>query len=156
MSVLELGPLVGTLHEHGVAYVVIGGVAVGAHGYVRATKDLDIVPDRTSENIKRLSDALVALEAAIPAKGGRRYEPERDEAPLHMGQSAVLDTRYGKLDIVQRIPGVLSWVELEEAAVEAELLGVPVRICSLEHLRRMKEAAGRERDRADLAELEDA
>ena len=44
MSVLDLRALLATLNEHGVRYVVIGGVAVGAHGYVRATEDLDSAP----------------------------------------------------------------------------------------------------------------
>jgi hypothetical protein len=60
------------------------------------------------------------------------------------------------LDIVQRAVGVPSYSELAVDAVGSELLGVPVQICSLARLRKMKQAAGREQDRADLANLPDA
>ena len=51
-----------------------------------------------------------------------------------------LETRYGGLDIVQQVPGVPGYASLAEQAVESELLGTPVRVCSLGHLRAMKEA----------------
>jgi hypothetical protein len=62
-------------------------------------------------------------------------------------------TRFGGLDIVQRARGVPSFTQLDEDAVDSNLLGVPVRVCSLTRLRAMKEAGGREQDRADLANL---
>jgi hypothetical protein len=51
------------LREARVRFVVIGGIAVGVHGYVRATKDLDIVPDPEPENVTRLSSLLRELDA---------------------------------------------------------------------------------------------
>ena len=45
MSVLDLRAVLSALVEHEVRFVIIGGVAVGAHGYVRGTDDLDIVPN---------------------------------------------------------------------------------------------------------------
>ena len=155
MSELDFRAQLHVLNENGVEFVVIGGVAVGAHGFMRATRDLDLVPDRASANLKRLSRALAALESTLPRAGGRRYEPARDEGPLHAGASMTLQTRYGGLDIVQRVPGAPSFGELQADAVSSELLGEPVRICSLEHLRRMKRARGTDRDRVDLAALED-
>jgi len=41
-----------------VEFVVIGGVAVGVHGFIRATKDLDIVPDPSPANLERLARML--------------------------------------------------------------------------------------------------
>lgn len=155
MSELDFRALLQVLNENEVEFVVIGGVAVGAHGFMRATRDLDLVPDRTSANIKRLSRALTTLESTLPSAGGRPYEPTRDEAPLHMGASLTLQTRFGGLDIVQRIAGVPSWTALQADAVKSELLGEPVRICSLDHLRRMKSERGNDRDLVDLAALED-
>lgn len=153
MTPLDLRALLDSLHEHGVSFVVIGGVAVGAHGYVRATGDLDLVPDPSPENLRRLANGLVALEARLPAAGGRSFTPARDGVPLSQGRSMSLDTRYGPLDLVQRVPGVPGYPELERNAVASDLLGVPVRVCSLEHLRRMKEARGGMQDLADLERL---
>src|SRR5437773_866032 len=43
-----------TLREHHVEFVVIGGIALAAHGYIRGTKDVDIVPEPSPENLQRL------------------------------------------------------------------------------------------------------
>lgn len=47
-----------TLNEHGVNYLVIGGVACALHGYVRATSDVDILIERTPDNARRVLKAL--------------------------------------------------------------------------------------------------
>ena len=46
-----------------IGFIVIGGVAVGVHGFIRATKDLDIVPDPSPENLARLAHLLVEVDA---------------------------------------------------------------------------------------------
>jgi hypothetical protein len=51
------------LEQRGVEHIVIGGFAVNAHGFIRVSKDLDIVPDPSQENLGRLADALCALNA---------------------------------------------------------------------------------------------
>ena len=138
MSPLDLRGLLAALHDGEVRFVLIGGVAVGAHGYVRATEDVDIVPDPSPENVRRLGNALVAMDATLP---------------LADGVAITVDTGKGALDIVQRAPGVPGFAELDSAAVEADLLGVPVRVCSLAHLRVMKQARGASQDLADLERL---
>jgi hypothetical protein len=55
---LDPVPLLRYLHEHGVEYVVLGGFAVVAHGFIRVTKDLDIVPHPTAQNLERLAETL--------------------------------------------------------------------------------------------------
>lgn len=139
MSPLDLRGLLAALHDGQVRFVLIGGVAVGAHGYVRATEDVDIVPDPSPENVRRLGNALVDMDATLPLA-------ERSER-------ITLETGKGALDIVQRAPGVPGFAELDSAAVEADLLGVPVRVCSLAHLRAMKQARGASQDLADLERL---
>jgi hypothetical protein len=51
------------LAEHRVGFVIIGGFALSAHGVIRGTKDIDVVPDPRSKNIGRLAAALRALNA---------------------------------------------------------------------------------------------
>jgi hypothetical protein len=53
------------LHAGEVDYVIIGGLAVAAHGYVRATKDLDIVPSPEPANLDRLARVLRTLEGEL-------------------------------------------------------------------------------------------
>lgn len=153
MNEFDLRALLAALHEREVCFVVIGGVAVGAHGYVRATEDLDLVPDPDPANLKLLAAALEALDSTLPTVEGRPFDPDKDGAVILRGGNVTADTRFGALDVVQRLRGVPTYAELAEDAVESDLLGIPVRICSLGRLREMKRALSRTQDRADLENL---
>lgn len=156
MSALDLRGLLATLTEHEVEFVVIGAVAVAAHGYVRATADLDLVPEPSAANADRLARALASLNATLPKAEGRQFVAAGDVALLKRRQNVTLETDLGGLDIVQRVPGIPSFSALSEVAVSTELLGVPVKVTSLEHLRQMKQARGTTQDRADLEGLSGA
>jgi hypothetical protein len=151
----DLHALLAALHEHEVSFIVIGGVAVGAHGYVRATEDLDLVPDPDPENLERLTKTIAELEATLPTAGGRSFDPVSDSRVVRRGGSVTADTKFGGLDVVQRAQGVPGYSQLAADAVESELLGVPVRVCSLARLREMKRARSDGQDRADLENLPD-
>ncbi len=153
MTEFDLRALLGSLHDHGVEFVVIGGVAVGAHGFIRGTEDLDVVPSPDPDNLKRLADALKDLESILPTAGGRDFDPEGDFGVIRRGGNVTAMTVFGGLDVVQRALGVPSYSQLAADAVESELLGVPVHVCSLTQLREMKAAQGRTRDRLDLENL---
>lgn len=75
---------------------------------------------------------------------------------IRRGGNVTADTRFGGLDVVQLAQGVPTYSTLIEDAVDSDLLGVPVRVCSLSRLREMKQAQGRTQDRADLENLPDA
>jgi hypothetical protein len=149
----DLRSLLETLHQHGVSFVVIGGVAVGAHGFVRGTEDLDVVPDPDPDNLKRLTTALAALESTLPTVGGRQFDPSGDAGVIQRGGNVTATTRFGALDVVQLAQGVPSYSQLNEDAIESDMLGIPVRICSLARLRQMKQAQNRTRDQLDLENL---
>jgi hypothetical protein len=153
LTEFDLRSLLELLHERKVRFVVIGGVAVAAHGYVRGTEDLDFVPDPDPTNLERLAAALEELGSTLPTVKGRRFDPATDTGVIRRGGNVTADTRFGGLDVVQRAQGVPGYSQLDEDAVESELLGVPVRVCSLARLRGMKEAQGRAQDRADLENL---
>jgi hypothetical protein len=149
----DLKALLGALHEQGVDFVVIGGVAVGAHGFVRGTEDLDLVPDPDPENLKRLVQTLEALDATLPTAGDRRFNAATDARVIKRGGSVTAMTKFGELDVVQLAQGVPSYSQLAEDAVDSDLLGVPVRVCSLSRLREMKGAQDRTQDKLDLENL---
>ena len=155
MREFDLHALLEALNEAAVRFVVIGGVAVGAHGYVRGTEDLDVVPDPDPENLARLTEVLKKLDSTLPTVGERPFDPATDGGVIRRGGNVTTMTRFGGLDVVQRARGVPSYTQLDEDAVDSELLGIPVRVCSLARLREMKEAQDREQDRADLANLPD-
>ena len=129
------------------------GLPVGAHGYVRGTEDLDLVPDPDPENLARLTKALRSLNSTLPTVGDRPFDPDTDAGVIRRGGNVTAMTRFGGLDVVQRARGVPSYSQLIEDAVNSHLLGIPVRVCSLARLREMKKAQNREQDRADLANL---
>ena len=54
--------IVAALHAAGIAYVIVGGLAVAAHGVVRATRDLDLVPEPSAENLDRIDGTLGRLQ----------------------------------------------------------------------------------------------
>ncbi|HEX7245615.1 MAG TPA: hypothetical protein VF245_08630 [Solirubrobacterales bacterium] len=153
MTEFNLRSLLAALHDHEVEFVVIGGVAVGAHGFIRGTEDLDVVPNPDPDNLKRLAVALKDLEATLPTAGDRAFSPDGDFRVIRRGGNVTTATMFGGLDVVQRAQGVPGYSQLAEDAVESELLGIPVRVCSLARLREMKAAQNRTQDRLDLENL---
>jgi predicted nucleotidyltransferase len=151
--------LLRALCERGADFVIIGGFAVTLHGYVRATKDIDIVPDPSTENMSRLWDALAALEARPVELGD--FNPE--EMPLGFTRHNVVEgggnraiyTLLGRVDLMQHVEdayGAIRYDELRRAAerVDLEEVGYPIWIAATDHLIAMKEHAGRDIDRIDV------
>jgi hypothetical protein len=147
------------LCEHGVEFVVIGGFAVQFHGYVRATKDIDVVPEPSRQNLDRLWDALQTVDAQQMEIGG--FRPE--EMPFEFtrenlatsGDNRRLRTELGILDVMQWVEGVESYDELRAGAVEetpAEV-GYTVAFAGFDDLITMKQEAGRDQDRIDITSL---
>src|ERR1019366_3039741 len=114
------------LGDHRVAFVIIGGFALSAHGVVRGTKDIDIVPDPGPEHLKRLATALRALTAEVMLADD--FDPTElglapDEAGLRLGGNWVLRTRWGRLDVMQDVPGAKTYTALRAGAVRRDVPG---------------------------------
>jgi hypothetical protein len=157
MAPFEPGPLIERLVDAGVEFVIVGGFAVIAHGYVRATKDLDIVPAPTLENYALLAALLRGLDAEqIGVDADLLPNQPTDAAGLGEGGSFQLTTSLGRLDILQESDDVPAYARLAGGAASARFRGRDVRVCSIAELVRMKRRAGRPQDLADLAALESA
>lgn len=139
-----------------VRFVLIGGFAVNAWGVVRGTKDLDIVVDPDRENLKRIAEVAVEIGGRVQAADALMGTQPSIVALLAEGERAQIDTMLGPLDIVQGLPGVPSYDQLRKRAIDVDIAGAKVAVCSLADLREMKRAAGRTRDLADLEDLEAA
>jgi predicted nucleotidyltransferase len=142
------------LTEAEVRFVVVGGLALGAWGVVRGTKDVDVIADPDPENLKRLAAAAVAMHGHVQAGDSFLSSEPSIAAQLAGGEQVVIETAVGRLDVVQGLDGIPSYTSLKEHASEAEILGIKVLVCSLEDLKAMKRAAGRTRDQADLEDLD--
>jgi hypothetical protein len=156
---LDIQGLLEQLAAAGVDYIVIGGVAVGFHGYVRATKDLDVVPDPSRQNLERLADLLRSLNAELDGAGdfdaGELPDP-LDPETLAQGGNWVLQTRLGRFDLMQWQGERELWEMLSPAAVEVDLDGVLVKVAGYEDLIALKKQAGRPGDLEDLERLRQA
>jgi hypothetical protein len=157
-------PLLRALHERGIEHIVVGGFAVNAHGFIRVTKDLDIVPSPAEGNLEKLAEMLRDLDARILDTEDDTEDFTQEEMPadptrtadLEMGGNFCVLTDLGRLDVMQWLSGVDTddlYDQLNPDTVEGSLDGIPVRVCSLEHLRAMKRAAGRPQDLEDLRRL---
>lgn len=142
--------IVAALNAAGIGYVIVGGLAVGAHGVIRATQDLDLVADPDLGNMEALARALVDLGARHPVTD----EP-LTAATVTAPRSMKVLTRHGELHVLNRMPGTPPYDELARQTLLVEIeAGVAAPVCSLAHLRTMKRASLRPRDAIDLAELD--
>lgn len=159
MPELDIPGILAELNREEVEFLVIGGVAVGFHGYVRATKDVDIVPAPDSENLQRLARLLDRLDAQI--EGADEFEEDELPDPLDPDALAlrgnwVLRTRLGRFDIMQWIGDEALWEKLAPAALDTEVDGLRIKVVGYEDLVALKEMAGRPEDLTDLRRLRQA
>jgi hypothetical protein len=132
------------LKEQGVKYLLIGGYAVGYHGYPRATNDMDIWiaihPDNARRMVKALREFGFDLPELIP------------DLFLQEGKIVRMGNPPMRLEITTRVSGV-EFDECYASRVVDVLDGVEVAIIDLRHLKLNKKAAGRLKDLADLENL---
>lgn len=145
----DLSGVVADANASGLEHVVIGGFAVIAHGYFRATKDSDLlVPDGpdTDEAIIRFFERV----GATRFDDGKVLSAEDVAGAHHLR----VDSRHGVIDIMR---GGLPPLDYETVAADAQE-GVwrdrPFRVAALRSLVGFKRLAGRGQDRVDLEKLE--
>jgi len=148
---LDIQELFAALARHGVAYLVIGGVAVQVHGHRRTTKDLDVAPAPGADNAVRLAAALAELEAR-PADGAPGWVPDPEQLAIAAIVPALL-TMHGQLHIVPEPRGGNDWDAMRKRALVVDLEEIAVPIAALDDLIRMKLATGRPGDLDDVAVL---
>jgi hypothetical protein len=140
------------LHRHDVRFVLIGGFAAGVMGAPLNTNDLDICHERTTLNLDRLAAALVELGARLRVAHVDEDLPcLLDSRTLAAGDSFTCQTDAGDVDVLGTPSGTGGFRDLDAAASTYDLGGgLLVRVCSLDDLIRMKEAAHRLKDEAHL------
>lgn len=139
-------PILTALADAEVDFVVIGGVAGGAHGSAYPTYDLDIAYDRDPTNLERLGSALRELGASL--RGAPPDVPFLlDAETLARGANFTFETRHGAFDILGYAEGATAYDRLRADAKVFDIAGRNVRVASLDHLIAMKEAVGRTKDK---------
>jgi predicted nucleotidyltransferase len=153
-DVLDAREIFRVLNEHKVEYIVVGAFAVQTHGFVRNTVDLDIVPRPDIGNLSRLGEALGSMGARV----FRSAQPVNVTDPhlLRRASLVPLMTDHGRLDLlnVASTSGLpADYAAIRERALEVELDEATLAVVGLDDLIRMKKAAGRAQDLADIRAL---
>lgn len=142
-----------------VDFVLVGGLAVQLHGYMRMTYDVDLVLAMNDENLAKFIEVAKSqgLAPVIPV-------------PIDSLKNAALIDQWhrekGMLAFALREPSVagsvidvlvrpdVSFERLSAEATEAQFMGKSIRIASIDHLLEMKRIANRPKDQLDIAALE--
>lgn len=140
------------LHEFvdgGVAFVLVGGWAVAAHGHPRATDDLDVFVEPTQENAERVYAALERFGAPLRLHGVTAGLFAREAYGYRIGRKPML------IEILTGIDGV-TFDEARRDALEVTANELVIPVMGRAALLKNKRAAGRAKDLADLEALERA
>jgi len=159
MKVVSLEAIFRALQEAEARYLVVGGIAVIAHGYVRLTKDLDLVLDLSSQALPRALKALESLgyRPIIPVPLIDFANPElRQDWIEHRNMKVfnLVSDRYPDvtIDIFPKEPFVFE-KEFAAAAWKDVAPNVSARVVSVSALISLKKDADREQDRTDIEKL---
>ena len=140
------------LRQHGVDFIIVGGIAGVLHGAPITTFDLDVVHSRDSTNLHRLSKALEALEACYRTPGNQNLRPQ----PSHLASPGhqLLMTNAGPLDLLGVIGTGHAYDDLIRETTELDIgQGLKVRVLDLAALIRIKAETAQEKDKAQLVIL---
>lgn len=120
---------------------IVGGIAVGLHGYPRATKDLDILVPREVQNAARIVRSLDEFGFGSVGISEQDF--------LVPGQFIILGRPPGRVHLLTSLQGV-DWAEIAAGRITADFDGQPALVIGKSELIKAKKAAGRHVDLADV------
>ncbi len=132
------------LNHKKIKYLLIGGYAVGYHGYPRATNDMDIFISRDVETANQMVSALKAFGFDIPQLKNELFLKENNI--VRMGIPPM------RIEILNTISGV-AFEDCYSQKIIEEIDGIQISIIDLEHLKINKKASGRYKDLDDFENL---
>lgn len=132
------------LEEKGVKFLVVGGYAVGVHGFPRYTGDLDVFVSISNENSKKLIE--VFNEFGFSDIGLTESDFLEDETVVEIGREPI------KVQVLTGIDGV-TFDECYKALFKVNIDGVDIPFIGFNELLKNKEASPRGKDKIDLEEL---
>jgi predicted nucleotidyltransferase len=139
---MDIGKLLKSLNEHKVKYVIIGAVSFAAHGWSRATRDIDIFIEATQKNAKRTMEAISAIGYDI-------NDLSIDEL---LTKKILLRQYILETDIHPFVAGV-KFDDVWKNKVKEKIYNTTTYFASLNDIITMKKAAGRPKDKEDLKYL---
>lgn len=159
MKLASFEAIARALQNARVRYLVAGGLAVNAHGFLRFTKDVDLVLDLAPDNVRRAFDALASLgyRPRVPITADEFADADMRQTWIREKGMQVLqlwsdEHRETPIDIFVTEP--FPFDQEHQRSLIKPLYGtVEVRFVSIPTLIQMKEVAGREQDRIDIEHL---
>lgn len=144
-TVDDLKKLLLSLDKHGVPYFLIGGYALFAHGYNRATIDIDLLVPAKEETGRAVKEALLVL----PDHAAEAIDPAwfLEGATIRVADEFIVDVMFRA--------GGQSYEDLSKYAEMVDLDGIPVKTVNLKGLLLTKQTV-RDKDKADRLILEEA
>jgi hypothetical protein len=134
------------LADEKVKFLLVGAYALAAHGYPRATMDIDIWVMPTSENANAVLRALQRF--GTPLQNLTPQDLQKDDVVFQIGVAP------RRIDIITGVSG-LQFEETFARSIAVDVEGIEVHIPSIPDLIRNKRTSGRTRDRADAEALEE-
>ena len=132
------------LNSRGVEYLLVGGYAVGYHGYPRSTGDMDVWIALSNSNAQKA--ATVLRDFGMPKDAvSKELFLERDKV-IRMGVPPI------RIEVITSASGV-DFAECYSRREVIEIEGIPINFISLEDLKANKRACGRYKDLEDLEHL---
>ena len=151
-TVADVSGLLRVLAEHDVDFMVVGGVCAVIHGAPVSTFDLDIVPERSDDNVTRLVRALASIDAVHRDLAGRSIAP--DASRLRGPGHNLFMTRSGPLDVLGTIGRDRDFATLTSRSRPIDFGdGLTVRVLDLDALIDVKREVARDKDLATLPVL---
>lgn len=160
MKMSSLQTICRALNDAGVRYLIVGGVAVNAHGYIRATQDLDLVVALAQPNPSNAMRVLSELgyRPRVPVSPDEFADPQRRESWIKEKGMTVFSMFNDSMpetsvDLFVNEPFDFD-SEYQTAEVHAIGADISAPFASIPTLIRMKQQAGRDRDRDDITHLQ--
>jgi hypothetical protein len=146
------------LAEHDVEYIIVGGVAGRLQGAATTTQDIDIMPEPSPENLRRLATALSNLETRKKESGSTSFAPHNEIDPMEFRTETVssFETRYGAIDVLMDLPGVGTFDATRPHARRYEWQGIVIMTASLDDIITSKKSADRAKDWLSMDALYEA
>jgi hypothetical protein len=160
VTVRSLDAVIGALNDAGVRYLIAGGLAVVAHGYVRFTADVDLMLDLGSDNAQRALSALESLgyRPRVPVALADFLDPATRASWVHEKHMTVFSLhspQHPATEIDLFIDNPLDFDRAYANRVALDLgSGVRAAFVGLDDLLEMKRRAGRAVDAIDITHLE--
>lgn len=132
------------LNSRGVNYLIVGGYAVGYHGYPRATGDMDVWIAVTPDNARKVSEVFCDFGMSASDISESLFL-EKDKV-IRMGYPPV------RIEVITGASGV-DFAECYSRRETLDIDGIPVNFISIDDLKKNKKASGRYKDLEDLEHL---